>query len=400
MKNNMKAIGIVAEYNPFHDGHKYQIETSAKSFLADVVVIAISGNFVQRGELAICDKWKRTEMALRNGADLVLEIPTQYCLNNAGVYARAGIEIFKSMGLIDAISFGSEIGDINLIKKASSLANENKKEINDIIKSLNNKGYSFPRARQIAFNRLSGDKRLENALNSANDTLGMEYLSAWNNRPALCIKRNGSSATEIRNLIKNGSYKCGTLPKSVEEILFRNISLSDYSNFLKERDKNLFEIARFEILKTEANMIDESPQGGEGLGNRLIKSAIKARTFDELIELTKSKRYTYTRISRLIFQVLLGIDNFDYSNPDCIRVLGFNDKGRELLREMRNSKDYEDNEDSIKQNLDIVTNINKYNKKENFDFEIKATNLYNAISDNNLEKEHELRKQIVKIIDN
>ena len=170
----MKAIGIVAEYNPFHDGHKYQIETSAKSFLADVVVIAISGNFVQRGELAICDKWKRTEMALRNGADLVLEIPTQYCLNNAGVYARAGIEIFKSMGLIDAISFGSEIGDINLIKKASSLANENKKEINDIIKSLNNKGYSFPRARQIAFNRLSGDKRLKNVLNSPNDTLGME----------------------------------------------------------------------------------------------------------------------------------------------------------------------------------------------------------------------------------
>lgn len=396
----MKAIGIVAEYNPFHDGHKYQIETSAKSFLADVVVIAISGNYVQRGELAICDKWKRTEMALRNGADLVLEIPTQYCLNNAGVYARAGIEIFKSMGLIDAISFGSEIGDINLIKKASSLANENKKEINDIIKSLNNKGYSFPRARQIAFNRLSGDKRLENVLYSANDTLGMEYLSAWNNRSALCIKRNGSSATEIRNLIKNGSYKSGTLPKSVEEILFRNISLSDYSNFLKERDKNLFEIARFEILKTEANMIDKSPQGGEGLGNRLRKSAIKARTFDELIELTKSKRYTYTRISRLIFQVLLGIDNFDYSNPDCIRVLGFNDKGRELLREMRNSKDYEDNEDSIKQNLDIVTNINKYNKKENFDFEIKATNLYNAISDNNLEKEHELRKQIVKIIDN
>lgn len=396
----MKAIGIVAEYNPFHDGHKYQIETSAKSFLADVVVIAISGNFVQRGELAICDKWKRTEMALRNGADLVLEIPTQYCLNNAGVYARAGIEIFKSMGLIDAISFGSEIGDINLIKKASSLANENKKEINDIIKSLNNKGYSFPRARQIAFNRLSGDKRLKNVLNSPNDTLGMEYLSAWNNRQALCIKRNGSSATEIRNLIKNGSYKCGTLPKSVEEILFRNISLSDYSNFLKERDKNLFEIARFEILKTEANMIDKSPQGGEGLGNRLRKSAIKARTFDELIELTKSKRYTYTRISRLIFQVLLGIDNFDYSNPDCIRVLGFNYKGRELLREMRNSKDYEDNEDSIKQNLDIVTNINKYNKKENFDFEIKATNLYNAISDNNLEKEHELRKQIVKIIDN
>lgn len=396
----MRAIGIVAEYNPFHDGHKYQIETSAKSFLADVVVIAISGNYVQRGELAICDKWKRAEMALRNGADLVLEIPTQYCLNNAGVYARAGIEIFKSMGFIDAISFGSEIGDINLIKKASSLASENKKEINDIIKSLKNKGYSFPRARQFAVNSLSGDKKILDVLNSANDTLGMEYLSVWKNRPAICIKRNKSSATEIRDLIKNGNYKCGILPKSVEEILFRNISHSDYSKFLKERDKNLFEIARFEILKVETSKVDKCPQGGEGLGNRLKKSAIKARTFDELIELTKSKRYTYTRISRLIFQILLGIYNFDYSNPDSIRVLGFNDKGRELLRDMQNSKDCKNNKDSIKQNLDIVTNINKYNKKENFDFEIKATNLYNAINDNDLEKEHELRKQIVKIIDN
>lgn len=381
----MKTLGIVAEYNPFHYGHKYQLEASAKSSLADVVVVALSGNYVQRGELAICDKWMRTLMALKNGADLVVEIPTYFCLSNAGSYARAGIEIFKNMGAIDEIAFGSESGDICLIRRAAQILDDENDHIIDIINKYKSKGFSYPRARQKAIEQITKSDTFSKILFSPNDTLGMEYLRNWSDKPATSIKRNDISAKEIRVSILNGNYRSKTLPKNVEEILFRDINPLKYGKFLNERENKVFEIARYIIIKEETEYLEKMPQAGEGLSNRLKKSALKAKNLNELIEFTKSKRYTYSRISRLIYQILLGMNRDDEKRLEYIRILGFNDRGKSLLFNIKKNKT---------NSLPIVTNINKFYQKELFDFEIKATNLYNVLNELDLARNHELRKNI------
>lgn len=381
----MKTLGIVAEYNPFHYGHKYQLEASAKSSLADVVVVALSGNYVQRGELAICDKWMRALMALKNGADLVVEIPTYFCLSNAGSYARAGIEIFKNMGAIDEIAFGSESGDICLIRRAAQILDDENDHIIDIINKYKSKGFSYPRARQKAIEQITKSDNFSEILSSPNDTLGMEYLRNWSDKPATCIKRNDISAKEIRESILNGNYRSKTLPKNVEEILFRDINPLKYGKFLTERENKVFEIARYIIIKEETEYLEEMPQAGEGLSNRLKKSALKAKNLNELIEFTKSKRYTYSRISRLIYQILLGMNRDDEKRLEYIRILGFNDRGKSLLFNIKKNKT---------NSLPIVTNINKFYQKELFDSEIKATNLYNVLNELDLARNHELRKNI------
>lgn len=384
----MKALGIIAEYNPFHYGHKYQLEASAKSSLADVVVVALSGNYVQRGELAVCDKWMRTEMALMNGADLVVEIPTYFCLNNAGIYARAGIEIFKCMGVIDEIAFGSESGDIEGIRKASEFINDNAYEIDSIIKEYRESGFSYPRARQKAIEELKASDAFSGILASPNDTLGIEYLRSWGNKPARCIKRNGISATEIREKILTGKYKQGMLPDSVEEILFKDMDPISYSSFLSERDDRVFEIARHIIISEDEKHLEEMPQAGEGISNRLKSSALKAKSLEELIQLTKSKRYTYSRISRLIYQILLGMNRNEAKRLKYIRILGFNQNGRKLLFNMNKNKT---------NSLPVVTNINKFYEKDLFEFEIKSTNLYNTMSGFDPLNNHELRKKVIML---
>lgn len=382
----MNAIGIVAEYNPFHDGHIYQIESSVRQSLADVVVVAMSGNFVQRGEPAICDKWKRAEIALMSGADLIVEIPTYFCLSDARTYAGAGMTLFKKLGGISMVSFGSESGDIEAIKEAGAFLNEKYSIIEQEIKKLTVKGFSYPRARQEILQRLGAGPKVLKVISAPNDTLGMEYIRNWDKKSSICIKRNKTSATEIRRKLYDGDYQLGMLPSITEDILFREHSHEDFPKLLKERDERTFELLRFIILRENAFHLEEMPQAGEGLAFRLKKAALKAKNLGELIELSKSKRYTYTRISRLVYQILLDITRVENAEPEYIRVLGFTNNGRKFLSEVKKKET---------NRLPIITNINKYKDKENLELDIRATEIYNMINGFDLEQFHELRRNPV-----
>ena len=197
----LKAAGITAEYNPLHNGHLYHIEETRRITGCDAVVVAMSGDYVQRGEPAIMDKWVRTEHALNSGADLVIEIPVLYCLGNAGQYAGAAVRILEATGKVSHISFGSESGDAEALVRIAHTFRDNEAEIEAAVKSIRNKGFSYPAARALAYSEVSaarkgtdpatdpeirGDIRI---LEKANDILGIEYIKTMQSAEPVVIHR-------------------------------------------------------------------------------------------------------------------------------------------------------------------------------------------------------------------
>ena len=366
----LKAAGITAEYNPLHNGHAYHIEETRRITGCDAVVVAMSGDYVQRGEPAVMDKWVRTEHALRSGADLVLEIPALFCLGNAGQYAGAAVKILEATGKVKHISFGSESGDAEALARIAHTLKDYEGKIETAIKSLRSKGLSYPAARAQAYSEVMteikgtdsdtdpeilGDIQI---LNKANDILGIEYIKAMTSAEPLLICRQGAgygdpynektayqSASALRTQLFSGHDISGYVPDCTAEAL-KTCHLTG-----PDKDK-WFDALRYAVLSADTATIEDCPSGGEGLASLLKASAVSAYSWTDLIKQIKSKRYTYTRLSRLCMQLLLGIsrDRYETYDPEYIRVLGFNDKGRELLAEMR---------DEGSSDLPVIINVNK-----------------------------------------
>lgn len=373
----MNAVGIVAEYNPFHCGHKYQLDKVRTLTAHDAVAVVMSGNFVQRGEPAIMDKWTRAEMAIQSGADLVIEIPTYFCLAEASSYARVAILLLQGLGCVDTIAFGSGYGDEKNLRDASDFLRDNSSEIGARIGGLIKEGFNYPRARQLSAEELGANDSTIRLLNSPNDALALEYLLAWEGARFAAIKRDEHSATVLRSMLMKGEDIRGEVPKCCAEAVYRKYTPRELAEKLQKRAVRLFELARYAVLERDIDVMEEAPQGGEGLSNRLKKAARSATNLDDMILMTKSKRYTYTRISRFIMQILIGIRRKDNIEPERIRVLGFNRRGRILLNYI---KKYELN------TLPIVTNINKTRSQEYFELDIRATDVYNMIAGRDLRK--------------
>lgn len=364
----MKAVGIVAEYNPLHNGHVYHIGQAKKIAGADAVVVAMSGDFVQRGEPAILDKWTRTELALRAGADVVLEIPVISCLGNAGQYAEGAVRLLESLGKISHIVFGSESGDTALLQRVADVLVKHSDEINEEIRILTGSGMSYPAAREKAY--LSVRKRFSDAdpdlsdlflekelacLKNPNDILAIEYIKAASHAEPLVIKRTGAgysspvipgekyqSAGAIRDLILQGGGFGSYVPEyTADAIRTGHVTGNNCDRW--------FDLLRYAVMSTDADAIDECPSGGEGLGNLIRSAVVDASSRDDLITRVKSRRYTYTRLSRLCLQILLGITR-NNGSADYIRVLGLSSTGRKLLAEIR---------DEESSSVPVITNINK-----------------------------------------
>ena len=393
----MKIAGITAEYNPLHNGHLYHIAETRRQTGCDAIVVAMSGDFVQRGEPAMIDKWLRTEHALKAGADLIVEIPTLFCLGNASQYASAGVCILESLGC-SLISFGSGSGDIKTISEVAGVLAENREMIRSYISEKTKEGKSYPAARMEAYkdirSGIASKESLEKelaVLSEPNDILAIEYVSNMERSKPLAIKRQGAyheddeseqsgyrSAEYIRQIIETESNACGAINKDVPEYV------SDSLGIVRPVfPDDCFEILKFAILSTDAETIDKCPSGGEGLGN-LIKTTIKeAGNYEELVLKVKSKRYTYTRISRLCMQIMLGIsrEKYSFDGPEYIRILGHNEKGRELLAAIRTAS-----KDDGSGCLPMITNINKESEKLNSTaldhllLDIHASEVYHLIS--------------------
>ena len=190
MEKKLKSVGIIAEYNPFHNGHKYHLEQTLTESGADICVAVISGNFTQRGEIALLDKWTRAEMAVRNGVNLVVEMPTVFACSNAGYFAEAGVEILEALGT-DFICFGSESGNTEELSRIAREIEANSQNLEEKIKEGAKNGLSYPRARSQAVSKLLGEKAAS-AIESPNNILAVEYIRRMKNARPLAVKRQGA----------------------------------------------------------------------------------------------------------------------------------------------------------------------------------------------------------------
>lgn len=392
MIGDKKVLGIIAEYNPFHNGHLFHMHKAKELSGADYVVCVVSGNFAQRGNTSIVNKWKKAEMAMLNGVDLVVELPTVYSVSSAENFATGAVKILDSLGIVDAISFGTETDDFAALNNLASLLSEEPRAYKDLLSKELKKGLSFPKARENAIMYyLDNDYRYNNILNEPNNILGVEYLKALkrikSNIQPVPIKREKvyynsnnivdefASASGIRELLKNKNYvevrkvvPDETYKTIMKELEVGNVVL-DVSSFEKE------------ILYTLRKMTTEEiaflPDVSEGLENNLKNAACFTSNLKDFMDVVKTKRYTQSRIQRILICALLGITKKDMeSSKKCnpyIRVLGFNQKGREIISSAakNNSK------------LDIITSVKKYsdvcsNKalRRMLDIDIFATDVY------------------------
>lgn len=342
----MKIGGIVAEYNPFHNGHRYQLQKSVESGELTHTVAVMSSNYVQRGEAAIISKWARAEMAVKNGIDLVIELPTLWSTSYAQRFAEGAVSLLDALGCVDTLSFGSEIGNIDELIACQKAINS--KEVSERLKENLDLGLGFATARAEAMRTVCGN-RFFDILDGANNTLGIEYLNALDRLGSditpMTIKRKGAahdsimrndnfaSASEIRRMIRDNSKEWEVyVPQSVADIYNREVS--------EQKAPCLNEKLEFSILccmrQLSAEDIGLSPDVSEGIEYRIHDAALKARTLDELYSLAKTKRYSHARIRRIVLHAFMGFVADDYKgNPPYIHVLAMNDKGKEILKEAK-----------------------------------------------------------------
>ena len=325
----MKTAAIICEYNPFHYGHKYQLEQTRAAGATHIVCV-MSGNFTQRGDVAVYDKHIRARTALENGADLVLELPTKYSLSAAEGFARGAVGIIEALGCVDMLSFGSECGDIEALKEAAGAAEfaHNSEELKELMR----KGSSYPAALAQTVKQYYTDDVCD-LLSSPNNTLGIEYIKALDD-----IGSGIEPYTISRSGAEHDSNEGNSGFASASLIRRRILCGEDHSQYAPVTDAPHADIKRLETailakLRTmrpdDFNAVYDAAQG---LGERLCKASRRACTLEELYFLTKTKRYTLARIRRAVLCSFLGVDKkMLYEPPAYIRILGMNGKGREIL---------------------------------------------------------------------
>ena len=376
--------GLVSEFNPFHNGHKWLIDKVKTE--NDTVVTVMSSSFVQRGDISIISKMDRTFASLKNGVDLVLELPSVYSLSSAEDFGKSSIEILKATNIIDKVVFGSECGDIDLLKKGiSALKDEN---VQSLIKENMDKGVTYPKAIHNSISELYSDD-IANLFDGANNILGMEYLMSLENSniTAITFSRKGAGHNDE---FSSGDFASGSFIR--ENYSNRELYTPEYPITDTAKIENIEKIILYKLSSMTENELRNIPDVHEGFENRIIKAVQNTNNFNELCEKLKTKRYTMSRIRRIICRAILCIDNSvkEISVP-YIRVLGFTEKGSKLLKE-------------IKENgtLPLITNVkNGYDNLDNngkkiLEIENLATKLWSLASCNNTILNNEFTQQIIK----
>jgi predicted nucleotidyltransferase len=354
---NFKITGIVAEYNPFHSGHAYQIS----KIESDAIVAVMSGSFVQRGDVAVADKWTRARLAVMGGVDLVVELPVVFALNTAQKFALGAVSLLDSMG-IDEICFGSECGDIPSMQLAAELMENEPEEISQKVKQYISTGMSYPAAREKAYEGITA----RGLLSEPNNILGIEYLRALirlkSKITPITVQRQGTGYNETTPQGKIASAA------AIREILKNSGNVEDFTSF----NAPMNDLSRLDAAVT-ANLRMMSPDKlkqindvSEGLENRILKAAAECDSIEAIAEKIKTKRYTMSRIKRILISSLLGItSNLSEQLPNYIRVLAMNDKGKAALKEIKKRSD-----------LPIITKTADY-KQSNplFEMDIRATDI-------------------------
>ena len=346
--NNRKIVGIVCEYNPFHTGHEYQIK-KIREMGYEMIVCVMSGNTVQRGEFAIADKYARAEMAIKCGADLVVELPYPYSSSGAEFFASAAVKILNAAG-VGAICFGSECADIDALTRAANICES--EFFSNVYKNIAGVGAGSAAAFFEAYKYVSG----EDFPGGSNDLLGVAYIRAiikngFNIVP-VAIKREGSAYTDseidmsndypsalmIRNAIGEGLEKIEkSLPCASFETFKRCVQNGDAPVDIKNIESAI--LAFFRLADPDVLSNKKTAEAGGGLAERLCKCAKTAKSYDELVAMTSNKNYTESRVRRAILSSMTGATEEDIRRtPAYSTVLGFNNSGREILASLRKAE--------------------------------------------------------------
>ena len=378
----MKIAAIICEFNPFHNGHKYLID-KVKSEHADCVVAVMSGNFVQRGDVAITDKFQRAKAALLNGCDLVVELPTVFALSSAAKVAQGGVHIADALGA-DILCFGAENDDTKKLIELSRIFESD--DLNAKIKEYLSNGEYYPKAVSLAVKELYSDEYAD-ILSGANNTLGIEYIKALKSTTIspVAIKRNGTdhdsdvvtqdiaSATYIRKLIsENNEYAC-----------YAAMDVEYHTDIQKLETAILYKLRTMTKEQLEA-----LPDVNEGLHNRIFECCRNSNSLSELYNNLKTKRYTLARLRRIVMCALLDITkDMQQNDVQYVRVLAMNSVGSKLLSGCK---------------LPLMCKYPQdYNKlsdigKAMFDIDVKATDVFSLSICDNGTYINELKSQIIK----
>ncbi len=355
----MKVLGIVVEYNPFHNGHLYHLDSARKLVNPDYTMAVMSGNFTQRGEPAVINKFSRAEIALKAGVDLVVELPFLYAVQDAGGFAFGAVGILHRSGVVTDIVFGSESADEEFLREVAYVLHEQPWRYQELLHVKLKKGLSFPNARKealVEYFKENGGLNPERVrfIENSNDILGVEYVRALLRYDSSIkfhpIKRIGaryreiefkgeySSATAIRELIKKKEFDSvkKAVPEFSYEIVMKEINKGRGPIFWEDMDK----VFMYKLRLMDREDFENIYGFVEGLDKRFSVFSKSSCDIKELVENVKSKRFTFTRIRRLMIYALFNIkkDLMEVVNekgPQYIRVLGFTEKGRKLLSYMK-----------------------------------------------------------------
>ena len=446
----MNVTGLIVEYNPFHNGHTYHLQNSLEKTNADASIAVMSGNFIQRGEPALFDKFSRAKAAVESGVDLVVELPSIYASQSAELFAKGSVSLLNSLGCVDSICFGSEEGNIDALYLIASILCSEPKEFKEKLSSYLSEGMLFPTARNKAlFDYINSkfeyikpqvdcmnpqidcitsqdfiiennfkdmdlsEERLNSILSSSNNILGIEYIKqlislksnikpftigrirseynseeiSGNINSATAVRKKlheiisneDSSSLKINNLIKK-IKNCDDITNSIPESTLNMITSNIEKGFFPMYPEYFFETLISIIIRDKKNL-ESYFDISEGIENKIFKSALVAKNYDDLLNLIKSKRYTMTRIKRCLNNILLGVtkEEMEFAKKidtiPYVRILAFNSKGREIIREIKKSSE--------------IKIINKFSEIEHFmddekfkfliENDIKCTDIYNTI---------------------
>ncbi len=347
----MKTLGIIAEYNPFHRGHAYMLERAKQKANADRVVVIMSGSFVQRGEPAVFDKWTRTAAALKNGADLVLELPVIFATSHAEAFAQGAVRLLTESGIVDTLAFGSESGNLSQLQAAARLLANETEEFQKLLKELLSTGLSYPSARAKVLETLTQVN--SDILSMPNDILALEYLKAlaYYSSPIapVTIRRRGdyhnlsltngyASAGAIRKALaeNNSAAAIAELPENTQDLYNKALSLGTAPVFWEA----FMPALHYKLRTTSPEELKEIAEVTEGLENRILRSIEGCYSFEEMMSFIKTKRYTRTKIQRILLHILLHIKESEVSyflrlpKMPYVRVLGFKKERADMLADL------------------------------------------------------------------
>lgn len=333
----MKSVGIIAEYNPFHNGHLYHLKEIKKMFPDYTIILVMSGNFMQRGETSVINKYTKTKIALDNNIDLVIELPFNFATQSADIFAKGSLQILNKLK-VDYLIFGSETNDIQKLKSFAHIQLNNT-QYDDQVKKYLNEGVNYPTALSKTLKEMTGKE-----IDTPNDILGLSYVreiiqNNYNIKP-ICIKRTSDyhdinandsiiSASNIRNKLKKKLSVKNYVPKSAYKYLNNDLSFID----------NYYDYLKYSIIENIDNLnlfltVDE------GINNRIKKYIYTSKNYDELIKNIKTKRYTYNKISRMLCHILTGYKKSDKKEDvEYIRILGMNKKGQNYVNKIKKDID-------------------------------------------------------------